>query len=358
MNDIEAISRAIDPGAWEDELPGMTRAAVEGFHLRRRKANAAAERVLALRAHELPAQGGAISRSAMIEVVRGYRDNAGGSASYRQACNHIIESLGVQPALQPVAERRSEPNIVLVSQDRRKPDGYELHGIFQTFLDAARHVAKDQGHTADQQAKLIEGWSEAAERHESSEGGTWWVAARQPIRPSENASHCSEPQGEVVPASFNVNDYVWVRLTEDGRQAHREYHQARYPMLEYRAPDESCGGWGKWQLWALMQEFGPMIHLGCKAPFETTIRLSEPIDQPDQISGAFVPAPGDAEPCAEEGGEEERVAASLDALAERCAQPEWRDTLRSVANAIRTAAPITPTTGEDERLWSEAVAPT
>jgi hypothetical protein len=45
---VESISRAIDPGAWEHELPGMTRAAVEGFHLRRQQANAAAERVAAL----------------------------------------------------------------------------------------------------------------------------------------------------------------------------------------------------------------------------------------------------------------------------------------------------------------------
>jgi hypothetical protein len=45
---VESISRAIDPGAWEHELPGMTRAAVEGFHLRHQQANAAAERVVAL----------------------------------------------------------------------------------------------------------------------------------------------------------------------------------------------------------------------------------------------------------------------------------------------------------------------
>jgi hypothetical protein len=45
--EVERISRAIDPGAWDDELPGMTRDAVTGFHMRRQQANAAAERVRA-----------------------------------------------------------------------------------------------------------------------------------------------------------------------------------------------------------------------------------------------------------------------------------------------------------------------
>ncbi len=81
-----------------------------------------------------------------------------------------------------------------------------------------------------------------------------------------------KPQG----TAFNVNDYVWVRLTDAGRKHHREWYEARYPMLPYRAPDESADGWSKWQLWALMKEMGEACNMGMPLPFETSIRLSGP----------------------------------------------------------------------------------
>ena len=74
-----------------------------------------------------------------------------------------------------------EADIVLVSQDRCGVDGYQLHGLFFTFADAARHVAKDAGLSPEQTEALIVGWSKDGDRHESAEVGEWWVAARQPI---------------------------------------------------------------------------------------------------------------------------------------------------------------------------------
>lgn len=78
-------------------------------------------------------------------------------------------------------------------------------------------------------------------------------------------------------ATFNVNDHVWVRLTDEGREYHRRWYGARYPMLPYRTPDESNNGWSRWQLWDLMASFGDGIHMGGRVPFETTIRLKEPV---------------------------------------------------------------------------------
>ena len=77
---------------------------------------------------------------------------------------------------------------------------------------------------------------------------------------------------------FNINDTVMVRLTEYGKEKHRESHEKFYKELgmnvEYTAPKEDEDGWSKWQLWDLMSEFGKYISLGGRVPFETTIRLA------------------------------------------------------------------------------------
>lgn len=79
---------------------------------------------------------------------------------------------------------------------------------------------------------------------------------------------------------FNVNRYVWVQLTDEGRRIHRENHDdleqsipGRLP--EYRAPKEDDDGWSKWQLWCLMQDFGSHIRMGGPNPFNTNIRLEQ-----------------------------------------------------------------------------------
>lgn len=84
---------------------------------------------------------------------------------------------------------------------------------------------------------------------------------------------------------FNINDTVRVRLTPHGRTIHRANHDAFIervsewggnPDWVYRAPEEDAHGWSEWQLWSLMEQFGPHIHLGGRNPFDTTIELDIP----------------------------------------------------------------------------------
>lgn len=79
---------------------------------------------------------------------------------------------------------------------------------------------------------------------------------------------------------FNVNDKVRVRLTDYGRQCladnyHRLSVSARVPISAPNpTPDDE--GWTEWQLWTLMQEFGPHMRMGSAVPFETTVELVPP----------------------------------------------------------------------------------
>lgn len=76
---------------------------------------------------------------------------------------------------------------------------------------------------------------------------------------------------------FNMNDKVWVRLTDRGRDILREQDRAmRLPEI---LPDE-VDGWSRWQLWDLMNRLGKACAMGVAVPFETTIRLSHPEDTP------------------------------------------------------------------------------
>jgi len=63
---------------------------------------------------------------------------------------------------------------------------------------------------------------------------------------------------------FNINDYVYAKLTDAGKAiAHEQL--AKY--------EEFDGGWSKWQLWELMAVFGSSMYNGCDVPFETNIRI-------------------------------------------------------------------------------------
>ena len=79
---------------------------------------------------------------------------------------------------------------------------------------------------------------------------------------------------------INVNDYVRVRLNDLGRKHHREDFlrwTAQLPKKpEYRAPQEDADGWSKWQLWSLMELFGPIISLGAQMPFDSCIQVGKP----------------------------------------------------------------------------------
>ena len=71
---------------------------------------------------------------------------------------------------------------------------------------------------------------------------------------------------------FNINNEVAVQLTDEGRRIFTA-QQAEYPE-HYRLRLEEVNGWSRWQLWVLMQTFGP--HMSeCTQPFATVIRLSK-----------------------------------------------------------------------------------
>lgn len=77
--------------------------------------------------------------------------------------------------------------------------------------------------------------------------------------------------------TFNINDYVRVRLTPVGRRIHQEYWEKIYirPYAPYEPPEEDEQGWSKWQLWELAHIFGASLYNGGKVPFETTIKLED-----------------------------------------------------------------------------------
>jgi hypothetical protein len=78
---------------------------------------------------------------------------------------------------------------------------------------------------------------------------------------------------------FNINDKVRVKLRESGRRILRRRHAELMQNLpagsgwEYSDPKEDEDGWSEWQLWNLMQEFGPHIAMGFDPPFDTEIEI-------------------------------------------------------------------------------------
>ena len=71
---------------------------------------------------------------------------------------------------------------------------------------------------------------------------------------------------------MNINDYVWVRLNSEGATiANAFYCHPHHPIPKFEP------GLKKFQLWELMQIFGPPIHLGGPSFFEDNeIHFEEP----------------------------------------------------------------------------------
>ena len=78
---------------------------------------------------------------------------------------------------------------------------------------------------------------------------------------------------------INLNDYVWVKLTEHGKKIHKERYDELVRMTgglwkyEYEPVKEDEDGWSRWQFWCLMEAFGAHVSMGLEAPFETTLRV-------------------------------------------------------------------------------------
>ena len=72
---------------------------------------------------------------------------------------------------------------------------------------------------------------------------------------------------------FNVNHHVRVKLTSSGHKAYRAFiERLRLGAYDYTVK-EDADGWSRWQMWHLMQVFGPAISMGFDPPFETEIQL-------------------------------------------------------------------------------------
>lgn len=85
---------------------------------------------------------------------------------------------------------------------------------------------------------------------------------------------------------FNVNHHVWVKLTDHGREIHRQYWEP-YSRGIYVAPRASADGWSRFQMHDVMRVFGPHMVMGGDLPFETEIILAS--DEPAIWGGVETP---------------------------------------------------------------------
>ena len=104
----------------------------------------------------------------------------------------------------------------------------------------------------------------------------------------------ARPHGSASFVTFNINDYVQVRLTDRGRACLRENYDklnAAYGgklHFNHTPPKEDKDGWSRWQAWSLMQDLGPHISMGMNPPFETTIRV-----EVERLNGKLTALPDD-----------------------------------------------------------------
>ena len=83
---------------------------------------------------------------------------------------------------------------------------------------------------------------------------------------------------------FNINNYVRVRLTDKGRDIHKnryddlmKYHRRKgyIPPFPYTPVKEDENGWSIWQLWMLMSIFGEHMYCGFDNVLEPEIEIVE-----------------------------------------------------------------------------------
>lgn len=76
---------------------------------------------------------------------------------------------------------------------------------------------------------------------------------------------------------ININDTVRIRLNERGLEILRDEHEElrrHFPKVgPWKPPAVDEYGYSSFQLWQVMQHFGPNMYLGCVPPFGTEIVL-------------------------------------------------------------------------------------
>ena len=85
-------------------------------------------------------------------------------------------------------------------------------------------------------------------------------------------------EGSTV-ANFNINQYVWVKLTPYGRECLRKNYDELASHFKdglpwkFELPKEDADGWSKWQMHDLMDSLGKYVGMGRPLPFETNIKI-------------------------------------------------------------------------------------
>lgn len=77
---------------------------------------------------------------------------------------------------------------------------------------------------------------------------------------------------------LNINSNVKVKLTEFGKEFHKQRHIDFWNSLQkevYVPPGEDKDGYCEFQLWSLMEIFGSLCRMGCELPFETVILIDD-----------------------------------------------------------------------------------
>jgi len=77
---------------------------------------------------------------------------------------------------------------------------------------------------------------------------------------------------------FNINNKVKVKLTGEGLRQHRAYYAELFEDFKfypYPKVEVDKDGYSEFQLWHLIQIFGPHISMGSAPAFETKILIEE-----------------------------------------------------------------------------------
>jgi hypothetical protein len=80
---------------------------------------------------------------------------------------------------------------------------------------------------------------------------------------------------------FNINSTVKVRLTEYGKELHKNQWKEFWSSVgkldkhPYKPLETDADGYCEFMMWNLMNKFGSYMILGCEVPFETTILIDE-----------------------------------------------------------------------------------
>ena len=76
----------------------------------------------------------------------------------------------------------------------------------------------------------------------------------------------------------NINDHVWVRLTEHGHAVLSAWYADLSRRVGHELPRpelRTVNGWTAFQTWCLMEKFGERSGMGTPLCFETTVWIGE-----------------------------------------------------------------------------------